>query len=302
MKLMRSLRVRKRDRADLEVAIDRALKGEVLSFDETITLLDEVERKLYEEPQLIKLKGKTAFIGDTHGDFEVSVRALSKFLREGYNVVFLGDYVDRGAKQIENVNYLLASHLRNDKVVLLRGNHESPVTNMSYGFMEVLYHIYGSEWPYAYIRYNEVFSNLPYAALVDGILALHGGIAEGLRSLKQITSLRKKDMIPSDKIAFQILWNDPSESVDKFGENFSRGGGVKYYGRAALEDFLRENKLKVLMRSHEAYPDGYTMLFKGETGIGGLEHKLISIFSCSYYGVTPTAAVYDGRKVGVLRI
>lgn len=301
MRVIRKLRRRERG-AHLEAAMGKALKGEVLSFDETLDLLEEAERKLSEEPQLIKIKGKAAFVGDTHGDFDVSFRAISRFLREGYHVVFLGDYVDRGAKQLENVNYLLANHLKNDKIVLLRGNHESPVINMSYGFMEVLYHTYGSEWPYAYVRYNEVFSNLPYAALVGGVLALHGGIAEGLRSLKQIGSLPKKDMIPSNRIAFQILWNDPSESVDKFGENFSRGGGVKYYGRTALEDFLRANKLKVLVRSHEAYPDGYAMLFEGETPLEGLEHKLISIFSCSYYGIAPTAAVYDGRKLEVLRV
>ncbi|RDD52975.1 MAG: serine/threonine protein phosphatase, partial [Candidatus Korarchaeota archaeon NZ13-K] len=218
------------------------------------------------------------------------------------NVVFLGDYVDRGAKQIENLNFLLANHMRDERVVLLRGNHESPVVNMNYGFMEALYHTYGSEWPYIYVRYNEVLSNLPYAALVDGILALHGGIAEGLRTLRQIESLPKKDMIPSNRIAFQILWNDPSEEVDGFGENLSRGGGVKYYGKAALEGFLRENRLKLIVRSHEAYPDGYAMLFEGETGIEGLRHRLISVFSCSYYGIAPTAAVYDGRRVEVLRI
>ncbi|MEM2729995.1 MAG: metallophosphoesterase [Candidatus Korarchaeum sp.] len=300
MRLMR--RLRKRERADLGSIVRRALRGEILDFEEVMVLLDEAERKLHGEPQLVRLKGKTSFIGDTHGDFDVSTRAISKFLNEGYNVVFLGDYVDRGDKQLENVNYLIANHLKEDKVILLRGNHESPAVNISYGFMEALYHTYGSEWPYVYIRYNEALSNLPYAALVDGILAVHGGIAEGLRSLKQIASLRKKDMIPSDRIAFQILWNDPSESIDRFGENLSRGGGVKYYGRAALEDFLRENKLRVIIRSHEAYPDGYKMLFRGETGIEGLEHKLISIFSCSYYGVAPTAAVYDGRKVEVLRI
>ncbi len=300
MKLMRRLRVRRR--ADLEGVLGKAMRGEILGFDDVMNLLDEAERKLSEEPQLVKLKGKTVFIGDTHGDFETSARALRKFLSEGYNVVFFGDYVDRGDEQIENVNYLLANHLKEDKLILLRGNHESPVINMSYGFMEALYHVYGSEWPYAYIRYNEVFSNMPYAAIVDGIIAVHGGVAEGLRSLKQIESLRKKDMVPRNKIAFQILWNDPSEVLDTFGENLSRGGGVKYYGKAAVEGFLRANKLKVLVRSHEAYPDGYAMLFEGETGIEGLEHMLISIFSCSYYGVTPKAAVYDGRKVEVVSI
>jgi diadenosine tetraphosphatase ApaH/serine/threonine PP2A family protein phosphatase len=299
MRFLRRLR-RKEEGVEIRNVLERAMRGEILSYEEVMSLLDYAELKLSKEPQLIKLKGKTVFVGDTHGDLDTSISAL-RFLKEGYNLVFLGDYVDRGAKQIENINYLLANYIIGN-LALLRGNHESPVVNMNYGFMETLYHVYGSEWQYVYMRYNEVFSNLPYAALVDGVLALHGGIAEGLRSIKQIAALPKKDLIPRNKVAFQILWNDPSESVERFGENYSRGGGVKYYGRAAVEEFLRANKLKAIVRSHEAYPDGYMLLFKGSTGIEEMEHMLISIFSCRYYGIPPTAAVYDGKRMEVIRI
>ncbi len=299
MKFLKRLR-RKEERVEIRNVLEKAMRGEILSYEEVMSLLDSAELKLSREPQLIKLKGKTVFIGDTHGDLDTSISAL-RFLKEGYNLVFLGDYVDRGAKQIENINYLLANYISGN-LFLLRGNHESPVVNMNYGFMEVLYHVYGSEWQYVYMRYNEVFSNLPYAALVDGILALHGGIAEGLKSIKQIVALPKKDLIPSNKIAFQILWNDPSESVERFGENYSRGGGVKYYGRVAIGEFLRVNKLKAIVRSHEAYPDGYMLLFEGDTGVEGMKHRLISIFSCRYYGIPPTAAMYDGKRMEVIRI
>lgn len=290
------------ERAELRDVLKKSLKCEMLNLEETMILLDGVDEILSKRPQLVKLKGKTAFVGDTHGDVDTSISAVTKFLKEGFNLVFLGDYVDRGPKQIENINFLLANLMKEDRLVLLRGNHESPVVNMNYGFMEVLYHVFGSEWPFAYYRYNEVFSNLPYAALVDGILALHGGLAEGLRSLKQIESLPKKDLIPRNKIAFQILWNDPSEDINGFGENVARGGGVKLYGKAVLEEFLRTNKLRALVRSHEAYPDGYALLFEGKTGIEGLRHRLISIFSCRYYGVTPRAAVYENGKMEVIRI
>ncbi|MEM3481276.1 MAG: hypothetical protein QW576_06295, partial [Candidatus Korarchaeum sp.] len=62
MRLMR--RLRKRERAELGSIVRRALRGEILDFEEVMALLDEAERKLHGEPQLVRLKGKTSFIGD----------------------------------------------------------------------------------------------------------------------------------------------------------------------------------------------------------------------------------------------
>ncbi len=287
---------------DLDV-IERASKGEILGYEEAMRFLNIIEERLSREPPLKRIRGKVVFVGDTHGDFESSKRVFERFPIEEYTLVFLGDYVDRGKQQLENVNFLLAKYLlANGKVILLRGNHESPVVNLNYGFMEVLHHTYGPHWPFLFVRYNEIFANLPYAVEVSGLLALHGGIAEGLRKLKQIEKLPKKDMIPSNKVAFQILWNDPSEGVEEFGENLSRGGGTRYYGRKALERFLKENKLKGLVRAHEAYPDGYVWLFEGETGIEGMRHILLSVFTCRYYGIPPTVAVFDGAKMEVVKL
>jgi hypothetical protein len=44
------------------------------------------------------------------------------------------------------------------------------------------------------------------------------------------------------------------------------------------------------------------LLFKGSTGIEEMEHMLISIFSCRYYGIPPTAAMYDGKRMEVIKI
>ncbi len=286
---------------DLEDILDKAAKGEVLEFEEAMTFLRAVEIRLSGEPQVKKVRGKVVFVGDTHGDFDSSEEVLRRF--KDHKLIFLGDYVDRGKKQIENANFLLANYYRQpDRVILLRGNHESPVVNLNYGFMETLYHTYGSEWPFLFMKYNEVFANLPYAAEVSGLLALHGGITEGLKSLKQIRKLPKKDMIPSDKIAFQLLWNDPYEGVEEFGENYSRGGGTKYYGRKALESFLKSNGLRGMVRAHEAYPEGHAWLFDGETGIEGMRSILLSVFTCRYYGIPPTVALYDGRRMEVVRL
>jgi len=288
---------------DITDIVKKAEQGQILEYEEAMSFLNYLEGQLKLEPQLVRVKGKVVFIGDTHGDYISSREVLSRFSPDEYTLIFLGDYVDRGENQIENVNFLLAKYIKHRKrIILLRGNHESPVINQSYGFMEVLYHVYGSYWPFLFIKYNEVFSNLPYAAKVNGLLAIHGGIAEGLKSLKQIEKLPKKDMIPSNKLAFEILWNDPSASVEGFSENLSRGGGTKYYGRLPLENFLKENKLKGIVRAHEAYPDGYTFLFEGETGIKGMDHLLLSIFTCRYYGIDPKVAIFDKDKLEVVSL
>lgn len=53
-------------------------------------------------------KGRFVFVGDTHGDLDASKKVVDKYLRKGTKICFLGDYVDRGSKSMENVSYLLS--------------------------------------------------------------------------------------------------------------------------------------------------------------------------------------------------
>ena len=76
-----------------------------LSAEELAELLEETLRVFRAEQQLLELEGNTLVVGDTHGDFESSLKALSK---EAQLYLFLGDYVDRGLEKLKNVNLLLA--------------------------------------------------------------------------------------------------------------------------------------------------------------------------------------------------
>lgn len=256
-------------------------------------LIEAVEPILEREPQLVIHElGDFLVVGDTHGDDETTRRALEAAEREGFKLLFLGDYVDRGPRQVENMVRLLEAKLTwRDNLTLLRGNHETVEMNEWYGFMDVVYSRYGRG---LYDAFAALFSKLPYAAILPGrVFAVHGGIAEGLNKVEEIMELPKGELNPRNKVAFQLLWNDPSEYVEWFSPSW-RGGGAQLYGWRAFNRFMEANNLKLLLRAHEPQPEGYGELFEG---------RLKTIFSCRFYGIIPSAAVLvDGEVKRVMRL
>ena len=73
------------------------------------------------------MAGRSFAIGDIHGELEQLFKLLSCLptLDKNDTLVFLGDYVDRGPKSAQVVDYIrnLPSHSP-AKIVALRGNHE----------------------------------------------------------------------------------------------------------------------------------------------------------------------------------
>lgn len=132
-------------------------------------------------------KGQALVIGDLHGD----LTSLKSILRESnfesgrppngpYYAIFLGDYVDRGYKQIEVMATVL-NLLKNlpDRVILLRGNHEGPsdIGVSPHDFPLWLERLYGEEGSKLYMSFRELFNHLYTAVIVQGkALLLHGGI------------------------------------------------------------------------------------------------------------------------------
>ncbi len=73
------------------------------------------------------MAGRTFAIGDIHGDLEALHKLLAGLppLDTGDTLVFVGDYLDRGAQSAEVVAFLRALPGQTPaKVVWLRGNHE----------------------------------------------------------------------------------------------------------------------------------------------------------------------------------
>lgn len=72
---------------------------------------------------------RTAVIGDIHGCYSTLIELLKKIdyspNDKNTTIVFLGDYLDRGPKIRETLDYLIKiKFTAGDRVVFLRGNHE----------------------------------------------------------------------------------------------------------------------------------------------------------------------------------
>ena len=92
-------------------------------------ILNRVRPIISREPNLLRIEGKVTIIGDLHGQFYDLYGMLKKLHNpdnENDKLLFLGDYVDRGAYGPEIILMLFALKLKfPDRITLLRGNHES---------------------------------------------------------------------------------------------------------------------------------------------------------------------------------
>jgi len=284
---------------------------------EWVELFEKAKSMLSGMPPVLRLKGdRFLFVGDTHGFPEVSEWAISLASSEGFDwVVFLGDYVDRGPRGVENLEYLLTQLLERGNVVLLRGNHESLFMNFYYGFREEAVSKRGEDYLDAV---EEIYKNLPFVALLpEGVMAVHGGVPcrvcsykpeqpLGLEEIeKRLSELKGSEEAaePSDGIAMQLLWNDPRGTIEWFMPS-PRGPGIYLYGREAWKSFMTANGLGLIVRAHEAVDgvhawlgDGSQLRVEGNNvSMEDLSYGIITVFSSLYHGKSAAALGLDVER------
>lgn len=236
-------------------------------------LIGEVNKIFKKEPRLIFLpESPLLFVGDTHGDWKATQALLIKYWETPVTFIFLGDYVDRGPHQVENINLLYELKRRApNRLILLRGNHETPSVNYRYGFHFEVEQKLG-DLNQAYTR---SFAEMPLAAISshNRIFAVHGGLAENLNNVAEINGLPREHEL-EHPISLQMLWNDPQEHLNGFAPSI-RGGRVRVFGRDVTEQFLEQNELELIVRAHEVFPHGFHRFF---------DNLILSLFSCHHYG------------------
>ena len=268
---------------------------EKYSEKDILTLIKQIGNLLDSENNLVYIpKSRVIIVGDLHGDLETLQKIIQLFFRDNYDqLLFLGDYVDRGAKQVEVVNVLFYyKKLMPNKILLLRGNHEDPVINRQYGFYDEV-RLKFSNHRQIYRAYNRIFSKLPLAAITwNRIFCIHGGIPQDLEDINSINNLPTEEQQIENPITKQLLWNDPHKRVKEFKWS-NRGPGVKRFGEEAFFNFIENNKINYIIRSHEKQKNGYKKYF---------DDKLISIFSSRSYSKRVSTVVGVINKKGKIKI
>jgi len=243
------------------------LKEEEIKF-----LIDKSLPIIKEQKMLVELEAPLHVCGDIHGQYYDLLRIFEHCGYPGeYNYLFLGDYVDRGKQSLETVCLLLCYKIKfPEKVTLLRGNHESSVTNRIYGFYDECKRRYNVR---IWRSFTDLFNWLPVAAIIDEkILCMHGGLSPELKNLQNITDISRPTDIPDTGLLCDLLWSDPDKDCVEYDEN-DRGVSV-IFGEKIVQDFNKKNDLDLIIRAHQVVDEGYEFF---------AQRQLITIFSAPNY-------------------
>lgn len=245
--------------SDLDQQIEQLKNCEYLKESEVKELCKKAREIFIEESNVQKGKSPITICGDIHGQF-YDLKAL--FDKGGQcpdtNYLFMGDFVDRGYYSVETFLLLLALKVRHpDRIMLIRGNHESRQITQVYGFYDECLRKYGSAnvWRFC----TELFDYLPLAAIIDEqIFCVHGGLSPSITSLDEIKAIDRKQEVPHDGAMCDLMWSDPEEIT---GWGLSPRGAGYLFGGDVVEQFNHKNNVTLIARAHQLVMEGYKVMF-----------------------------------------
>jgi serine/threonine-protein phosphatase 2B catalytic subunit len=169
------------------------------------------------------------------------------------NLLFLGDYVDRGVYSFEVCIFLFCLKLNFPKqVTMLRGNHESRAMTEHFTFRNEILQKFEDEEIYE--LFIECFEALPIAADVNGdYLCMHGGISKELKNASNIDKVDRFMEPALSGFLCDLLWADPVDDKDArshtFTKNAQRECSVKF-GLEPVKKVLKHNNYISVIRAH----------------------------------------------------
>jgi len=123
-------------------------------------------------------------------------------------------------------------------------------------------------------HFYDLFNILPLAAVVnDSIFCVHGGLAESVKTIEDISKMDRKMEIQVDGPMTDIIWSDPSDDENIAWKPSPRGVS-QLYGVKLVEEFLNANKLKLIVRTHQLMHSGFGM---------HNDQKVLTIYSAPNY-------------------
>jgi len=258
--------------SDLDRQIELLKRCELITESEVKSICTKAREILVEEANVQRVDPPVVLCGDIHGQFH-DLKEL--FVIGGdcpeTNYLFMGDFVDRGFYSVETFLLLLALKVRYpDRIVLIRGNHESRQITQVYGFYDECLKKYGSVnvWRYC----TEIFDYLSLSALIsDKIFCVHGGLSPSIKNLDDIRGLDRKQEVPHDGPMCDLLWSDP-EDIDAWGLS-PRGAGY-LFGREVVKKWNEVNNVNLICRAHQLIMEGYKYMF---------DETLVTVWSAPNY-------------------
>ena len=273
----------------------------MIPSEKVIELATECQKILEKQPIVLKLKTPIKIFGDIHGQYQDIMRFFDLWRGptdlihggdiDSYDYLFLGDYVYRGAHSLETICLLMALKLKYpEQIHLLRGNHEDRFINNSFGFAEECAERLGEDYDdpnSVFQTLNNMFEWFPLIAIIeDKIMCLHGGIGSSFVSIEDVNKLIRPLTVEhevnsmEEQTLIDILWSDPTDNDHELGiqSNAERDpsgtGSIVRFGPDRVEQFIKLNRLTLIIRGHECVMDGIERFAKG---------LLITVFSATDY-------------------
>ncbi|CAG99490.1 phosphoprotein phosphatase PP4 catalytic subunit PPH3 [Kluyveromyces lactis] len=269
----------------LDEIIETLRQGKHVDEDSIYSLCVMAQELLMNESNVTHVDTPVTICGDIHGQLH---DLLTLFAKSGgiekNRYIFLGDFVDRGFYSLESFLLLVCYKLRYpDRIVLIRGNHETRQITKVYGFYDEVVRKYGNSnvWRYC----CEVFDYLPLGAIVNNkVFCVHGGLSPDVLSINEIRTIDRKKEVPHEGAMCDLLWSDP-EDVDTWSLS-PRGAGF-LFGQNEVDKFLHTNSVELIARAHQLVMEGYKEMFDG---------GLVTVWSA------PNYCYRCGNVAAVLRI
>ena len=253
-----------------------------------INLINEALNQFKSSSPLIKLRSPVKIFGSINGQYNDLMRYFSLFGRpselkgdiECVDYLFLGNFTNRGAFSLETICLLLALKIKyNGHFHLLRGNQEDLEISKLYGLAEECKEKLKEDinQPNSiFQRLCSLFEYLPLAAVINNqIFCAHSGISKKGFSLNDIQRLKFPINVKNCPYAKDILWNVPGGNDNI---NFNKGLPNEYkpevFNANDVETFLKNNQLKMIIRSHDICEKGI---------LNSFGDRVITIFSSTNY-------------------
>lgn len=236
-------------------------------------LCDKVSEILIEEGNVVPVQSPVVVCGDIHGQFY----DLEELFRTGgqcpdTSYIFMGDFVDRGYYSLETLTRLLTLKARYpDRIVLLRGNHETRQITQAYGFYDECQTKYGNANAWRYCC--AVFDLMSIAAVIDNkVFCVHGGLSPDVKTIDQIRTIDRCKEIPHEGAFCDLVWSDPEE-IPAWAIS-PRGAGF-LFGWKVTDQFTEMNGIELICRAHQLVQEGMKYMFKKE--------NLVTVWSAPNY-------------------